>query len=339
MTGLSVSTLGYVDRRDFLTLAVAGGVGAAAGCGGGQPERATRETVTLGDTVNDTNPQVAAERYFGSRLSELTGGRYEVQVVPGGALGDHNKMNQQVRTGTLPLTKSFFGNLTAFDPRLGVLSLPYVFVRQEDLFTALDGQLGRECTAILDRYDLVALAYFDSGSRNVYNKVRPVRAPADIKGLRLRVPQDVVAIDTLNQLGGRATPMATNEIYSALARGVIDGAENNPIFYVGNRHVEHAKYWSWTRHQYGVDALLASKKWMAGLDPQVQEALREAGRDAQVKERQLWKAGTDTIVADAVAEGAVMNDDVDVAAFQRAVRPVIDKHRSTFADLMRFLPT
>jgi tripartite ATP-independent transporter DctP family solute receptor len=330
-----------MDRRRFLSLSLVTTTGAAvlAGCGDDDSGGGGKKTdVRLGDTVNESNPEIAAEKYFGERLNALTKNAYDVKVFPNGTLGDHNRMNEQVRNGTLQMTKTLFANLTAFDKKLGVLSLPYAFAKQEDLFTALGGDLGKQLNSILEGYDLKVLGYFDSGARNVYNKKRAIKTPGDLKGLRIRVPQDAVAIDTFNTLGAQATPLTTNEIYSALQQGVIDGAENNPIFYVTNKHVEEAKYWSWTRHQFGVDALLVSKKWFNERSKAHQDAFVQAGQETEKHERELWKTETENYVKQATDKGAKINDDVDVAAFQQAVKPVLDKNKSTFGDLIKLLP-
>jgi tripartite ATP-independent transporter DctP family solute receptor len=328
-----------IDRRRFLSVCLATGVagGAAlAGCSSSKSGAASK-TVRIGDTVDQSNPEITAEQYFGTRLAALTGDRYRVQVFPNSTLGDANRMNEQVRSGTLQMTKSLFGNLTAFDKRLGVLSLPYAFARQEDLFTALDGTLGNRLSSILDGVGFVVAGYFDSGSRNVYNKKHAVRTPADLKGLRIRVPQDAVAIDTFTTLGAQATPLASNEIYSALQQGVIDGAENNPIFFVTSKHDEQARYWSWTRHQFGVDALLVSKTWFTGQPKDVQDAVLRAGKEAQARERDLWTTQTDSYVRQAQGHGVTINDDVDVPAFQQAVKPVYDKNKASLGDLFQYL--
>jgi len=330
-----------MQRRRFLVLV--GGVAATtglAGCGGGKGSKggAGATAVRLGDTVAESNPEIAAEKFFGERLAALTKNKYEVKVFPNGTLGDHNRMNEQVRAGTLQMTKTLFANLTAFDKRLGALSLPYAFTKEADFIGALDGELGKACTGILDKYDLAVLAYFGTGSRNVYNKKRPIRTPADLKGLRIRVPQDQVAVDAFNAFGAQATPLAATEVFSALQQGVIDAAENNPIFYVTSKQLEEAKYWSWTRHQFGVDALLVSKKWFGGLPKADQDAIVQAGKDTQARERELWNNQTDDYVKQAKTKGAQQNDDVDVAAFQQAAKPVFEKNRATFGELAKLLP-
>jgi tripartite ATP-independent transporter DctP family solute receptor len=329
-----------MHRRGFLTLATGAAVGAVATACGGKKNSGSSGTVTirLGDTVAEDNPEIAAEKFFGERLAATTNNRYQVKVFPNGTLGDHNRMNEQVRSGTLQMTKTLFANLTAFDKRLGALSVPYAYTSEADFLAALDGKLGAECAKILDKYDLMLLGYFGTGSRNVYNKKRPIRTPADLKGLRIRVPQDNVAIDTFNTLGAQATPLAATEVFSALQQGVIDAAENNPIFYVTSKQVEQAKYWSWTRHQFGVDALLAGKKWFNDQPKADQDAIVAAGKEAVTHERQLWNSQTDDFVKQAGKAGAQINDDIDVAAFQKAVKPVFDKNRATFGDLANLLP-
>lgn len=331
-----------MNRRSFLTLATtsAGAAcgGLLTGCSDRQADAVGVVTVQLGDTVDEKNPQVMAERFFAERVAALTDERYQVTIVPNGVLGDHNRMNEQVRTGRLAFTKTLLANLTAYDRRLGVLSLPYVFDTQEELFETLAGELGRRVTSIVDEHDLTILAYFESGSRNLYNADRPIRTPADVRGLRIRVPQNIVSIDMINTLGADAVPMATNEALSAFRQGLIDGAENSPIFYVTSRHVDHARYFSWTRHQVGVDVLLASKKWLTGLPGPVRDAVVRAGAETQDKEIELWRTETKWYVAEAAAKGTESIEDVDVTAFRKALTPVYDKHRGTFGDLTVLLP-
>jgi TRAP-type C4-dicarboxylate transport system substrate-binding protein len=331
-----------MDRRRFLVLATgsAGALSAGllAGCGDRSADAQGQVTVQLGDTVDDKNPQVVAERFFAERVAALTEERYVVSVMSGGVLGDHNTMNEHVRTGRMAFTKTLLANLTAYDKRLGVLSLPYAFDRQEDLFEALDGDLGRRCASILDEHGLTVLAYFDSGARNIYNTKRPIRTPSDLRGLRIRVPQNIVSIDMMNTLGADAVPMATNEALSGLRQGLVDGAENSPIFYVTSQHVDHARYYSWTRHQAGVDALLASKKWLAAQPAAVRDAVLRAGSETQAMEINLWRTETKWYVAEGAKRGSAVNDDVDPAAFRKAVAPVYDKHRGTFGDLTALLP-
>ena len=331
-----------MNRRSVLSLSLVAAAGASglAGCGkDADTSSGGATTIRLGDDVAEDNPEIAAERYFGEQLKSLSGGKYDVKVFPNATLGDSNRMNEQVRSGTLQMAKSLFSNLTAFDKRLGVLSLPYAFPKADEGFASLSGPLGDECKKILDGAGLLVLSWFYTGTRNVYNTKRPIHSAADLKGLRLRTPQNPVTVDSFNALGAQATPLAATEIYSALQQGVIDGAENNPIYYVTSKQVEEAKNWSWTRHQLGVDVLMVSKKFFEAQPKNLQDALVQAGKQTQDRERQLWNEQTDVFVKKAADAGAKFNDDVDVASMQAALKPVFDKYRSTFGDLMKLLPT
>lgn len=332
-----------MDRRLFLSVPLAataaGLTGALSGCGGGSGSgNGKKINIRLGDTIPDSNPEILSERYFGERVAALTGNKYEVKVFPNSTLGDTNRMNEQVRQGTLQATKTLMSNLTAFDKRIGMMSLPYAFPKQEDLFAALAGDLGKALGKILESYDFKVLAYFDSGARNVYNKKRAIHTPSDLKGLRIRVPQDPVAIDTFNTLNAQATPLASNEVFSALQQGVVDGAENNPIQYVASKQVEEAKFFSWTRHQFGIDAVLMSKKWFEQQPAKMQDAFVQAGQEAEKDERARWKTETANYAKQAAEKGAKLNDDVDIAAFQQAVKPVLEKNKAAFGDLLKYLP-
>ena len=328
-----------MDRRQLLTLAVGGGVSLLGGCS--RPRTAASPTgpatVQLGDTVQGSNPMVTAERYFADQVAGLTKGRYQVNVQPGGVLGDDNLVTEMVRTGQVAFAKTPMGNLTAYDKRLGVLALPYAFTGEQQCLAMLDGELGRRCTSILSESGLAVLAYFYGGDRNLYNAKRPIHEPADLKGMRIRVPQNIVSIDMINAMGGSAVPMATNDVLSALQQHVVDGAEDSAVFYVAERHVLHARYYSRSRHQQSVEVLIGSWKWLSEQPSDIQDAILVAGRRAQAEEVRLWNEAGATALSGAKSQGALVND-VDVAAFQRAVAAVVDEHRGTFGDLAALLP-
>lgn len=332
-----------VDRRQLLTLALgataAGGVAGGAGCG--RKRQAGSVTgpvgVRLADADQATSPMVTAERYFADQLSSLTQGHYLVDVAAGGILGDDYRVNEMVRTGQVAFAKTLASNLTAYDKRLGVLVLPYVFADEQQCLATLDGELGRRCTSILDECGLVVLAYFYGGERNLYNARRAVHTPADVKGLRIRVPQNIVSIDVINAMGGNAVPMATNDILSALQQHVVDGAENNAVFYLNEQHVVYAPYFSRTRHQHTIDVLIASQKWLSEQPAAMQEAVREAGRRTHTEQVRVWSTETARAAGRLKMQGALVND-VDMAAFKRALDPVLREHRGTFGDLASLLP-
>ena len=105
-------------------------------------------------------------------------------------------------------------------PQFQVFDLPYVFAGKNQMFKAADGEVGQTLLkALQDKLNIKGLGFFDSGTRNIYNKVRPINTPDDLKGMKIRVMENPLMIQTFNALGAAATPMASGEQYSALPAG------------------------------------------------------------------------------------------------------------------------
>jgi tripartite ATP-independent transporter DctP family solute receptor len=324
-------------RRRLIRLAA--GAGAALG-GGTLLAGCGRDTATIhiGDTVTEDNPEVISEKFFGKRLAELTGGAYDVKVFPGGVLGGHSSMNEQLHNGTLEMAKTNIANLNAFDARLSFFSLPYAFPTRERLFEAQDGPAGRAYAGVLREYDLELLAWFDSGARCIYNTKGPVRTPDDVKrlGLRMRAQPDPVQIATFNAFGAKAGPIDTNQVYSALQQGVIDAADNSIIFFVLSGQNEVAHYFSYTEHFFSVDVLLASSRWLRDQPARMRDAIVQTARETQAFERKAWQKAVAPKTKEAVKAGAHLNR-CDRQAFETAAKPVWSQYRSTFGNLYQYL--
>jgi TRAP-type transport system periplasmic protein len=337
-----------LSRRKFIHMAVATGATVSASsllqaCGGGtQTQDKTAfgpaATIHVGDTVAEPNPEITAERWFGKRLNELTNGEYTLVVHPNSTLGSATAMNDQVRAGTLQFVKSSSGNVTSYDKRLGIWNLPYAFTSDKQTFAAEDGKLGKAYGDILASYDLMFLGMWDGGTRNIYNTKGPIKTPADLKALNLRIRTitDPIYIATFTQLGAKPVPMDPSQIFGALQQGVIDAAENNVPFYVAQHHNEIAKYFSWTKHSRSYDPFLVSAKWFNEQNKKSQDAIVQAAREALTRERTLWVTGEKNAIKEATDAGDKFND-ADVKAFQTAAEPVWDQNKDKFGNLYPLL--
>ena len=335
-----------VDRRKFIKMVVATGATVSAAplidaCGGaassGSQDKSAfgpAQTVHIGDTVARPNPELTAEDWFGRRLSELTNGEYTLVVHPNSTLGSATAMGDQVRAGTLQFVKSSSGNVTALDKRLGIWNLPYAFTSDKQTFAAEDGKLGQAYGEILGQYGLRFLGMMDGGTRNVYNTRGPIKTPADLKALNLRIRTitDPIYIATFTQLGAKPVPLDTSQIFGALQQGVIDAAENNVPFYMAQHHNEIAKFFSWTKHSRSYDPFLVSARWLNDQNKKSQDAILQAAHETIQRERQLWVTGEKVAVKDATSAGTKFND-ADVKAFQQAAEPVWEQYKATFGSL------
>ncbi len=159
------------------------------------------------------------------------------------------------------------------------------------------------------------LTYYDSGSRNFYGK-RPVLSPDDLKGVKIRVQNDPVAMDMVSALGGAPTPVAWGELYTALQQGVVDGAENNPPSFVTSRHFEVCQDFSFDHHSRVPDILLSGQE---------RNWLLQAARESSVFQRQAWSAEVRKSLDLMRAEGVRIHE-VDLTPFIDATRSVRDKY-------------
>ncbi len=238
-------------------------------------------------------------------------------------------MNEQVRQGTLQMTKTLSANLTAFDKRIGVLSLPYLFAKQDDLFTALAGELGKQLGAILETYDLKVLAFFDSGSRNIYNTKRRDPHPGRPQG-----PAHP----------GAAGPGRHRHLQHARRAGHPAGHHRDLLGAAAGRDRRRREQPDLLRDQQArrggqvlvLDPPPVRHRHGAGQQEVVRRpAGRRAGRAGPGRHRRRssangscgWRRPT-KYIKQAEDKGATINDDVDIAAFQTAVKPVLDKHRA-----------
>ncbi|MEM8755334.1 MAG: TRAP transporter substrate-binding protein DctP, partial [Pseudomonadota bacterium] len=197
----------------------------------------------------------------------------------------------------------------------------------------MDGEVGERFAAEMAKDGLIPLAWYDSGSRSFYNSKRPITAPADVEGMKLRVMNNDLFVDMVAQLGGNATPMAFGEVYQSLKTGVIDGAENNYPSYESTGHYEVAGFYSITDHLIIPECLCVNAAAWEGLDDATKAAVRTAARNSAATQRELWSAREAESRAKVEAAGSKVNEVVDKAAFQDRMGAVYDDFIAKNPDL------
>jgi tripartite ATP-independent transporter DctP family solute receptor len=309
-----------LTRRHFAGAAFGLSLAAASGM-------ASAQTVTLrsADIHPDGYPTVEAVKHFGSLLEQKTNGRLKVQVFHSAQLGQEKDTIEQTRFGVIDLNRINMGPFNNLIPETFVPALPFIFRSVEHMRKTMDGPIGDEILKAFEPHGLVALAFYDSGARSFYNSKRPIKTPADMKGMKVRVQQSDLFIDLVNGLGANATPMPAGEVYSALQTGVVDGAENNWPSYDSFRHAEVAKFYSQTEHSMSPEVLVMSKRTFDMLAPSDQQSVRQAAKESVAKMRELWEA-REKVAEQKVREGGSQVNAVEKQAFVDAMKPVYDKY-------------
>lgn len=310
----------------LLLLAVAGCRGSGTGNGSTSQQPASQSsqqkiTLKFGAVNNTTHPCVVAlNEVFKPRVEELTAGRVEVQVFDNSQLGGERDMMEQLQLGTLQM--SYISPvLGAIEPKINILDLPYLFKDENHVDQVLDGPIGEKLLADLPSKGLRSLGYFENGFRVITNSKRPINKLSDLKGLKIRTPEAPISVAIFKALGANVTPMAFNELYSALQQGVVDGQENAYNTVASSSFFEVQKYVAETNHMWGNFAILASEKWWQGLPKDIQDAIAKAAKEASVYQRKVFREQTEKSKQLCLDKGMQLTKP-DPAEFIQAVQPV-----------------
>ncbi|MGR2738618.1 TRAP transporter substrate-binding protein [Billgrantia sp. Q4P2] len=267
-------------------------------------------------------PNTVALEAFAENVTERTEGRITAQVYNNGVLGDQPDAIEQTRNGVLNFANFNMGPMGPIVPETNVLSLPFIFSSVEHMHEVMDGEIGQQFADALAEKNLVALSWFDSGERSLYNTKRPIRTPEDVQGLKIRVMNNDLYVDMIEALGGNATPMAYGEVYQSLKTGVLDGAENNYPSFQSSNHYEAAEYYSLTEHLIIPECLCIARASWEALSAEDQEIVREEAIKASAMQRELWVEGSEASRQVVLDAGIQVNEVEDKAAFQQLMGPV-----------------
>jgi tripartite ATP-independent transporter DctP family solute receptor len=220
----------------------------------------SERTIKVGIGLNEDHPQAEALRKFAELVKERSDGKLTVKLFAGGTLGNDVTMISSLQGGTLEMTVPDTSTLVGsagLEP-FGLINLPFLFAKAEQADALLDGPFGQQLMARLPEKGLIGLGFWENGFRQVTNSRRPINTAEDFAGLKLRVIQNPLFIDTFTALGVSAQPMPFPEVYTALEQGVVDGQENPLATILASKFYEVQDNTVITNHIYSVWALLMS---------------------------------------------------------------------------------
>jgi len=207
---------------------------------------------------------------FANLVNARGGGRIEVQVYGAGTLGAEREYVEAIMAGTVQAGIAS-GVMGGFLREAMVTDIPYLFPSASIAWKVLDGPFGDKLSnLLLEKTGLRNLAFAEVGFRHFTNDVRPIKSPADVKGLKIRVQENPLFMTLIKALGGNPTPIAWTEVYTALQTGVVDGHENPISSTVFAKIYEVQKYLTLDGHVYGVDWFVISNKFFKSLPEDLQ---------------------------------------------------------------------
>ena len=272
-------------------------------------------------TAQNSHQGVAIDT-FAKEVAARTGGRYKVETFYNGSLGGERESIEAVQLGTQELAFSSTGPVPNFVPDAKILDVPFLFRDKAHARAVLDGPIGQELLGKFDAKGFKALAWAENGFRHMTNSKRDVKAPDDLKGLKMRTMENPVHIAAYKGLGIITTPMAFPEVFTALQQGTVDGQENPLPVIMSAKFSQVQKHLSLTGHVYSPCIFVMNKAAFDKLSAADKTAFLEAAKVAVKANRDRVDQDDANGVKELRAQGMTVIEDVDKAKFVAQLAPV-----------------
>ena len=243
--------------------------------------------IRFGYGLADSSPSGQAVRFFAEEVGKLSDGKMKVKTYGNGSLGSDEQMQNALIGGSQEITFVSTAPLAGLVKGFGVFDLPFLFDNEKVADAVLDGPAGQKLLDTLPDKGLIGLLYWENGFRNITNSRHEISKMEDIKGIKLRVMQNEVALAVFNGLGANAIPMPFTELFTALETKTVDGQENPLSTIKTSKFYEVQPYLTISNHVYTPFVLLASKRWWDGLTADERDVLKQAAKTSQAYQRKI----------------------------------------------------
>lgn len=272
-------------------------------------------TIKLGVVTKPGSAQNIVAEKFKELIEQRSNGDVTVKIYHSKSIGNETEILQQIQMNTVQMGIVTVGPFDTFDPIVRVVNYPFLFKNNEQADEILDGPLGQEILTSLENSGFKGLCFSENGFRNLTNNKRAVRAPEDVKGLKIRVMSSALHKTIWQTLGANPTPMPW-PIYTELEQGVIDGQEN-PLWVMKEyKFYEIQKYMTLTRHVYSPHIDVASLKWWNTLKAPTKIMILKAIREAAYYQRKDNREKDAARLAFLKAKGMEVEETPDLTAFR-----------------------
>lgn len=354
-----------ISRRSFLkVVGAASAAGMLAACGGSSSTSTVASSAATGSSGTAAQSgsgkdfklmwnEVNGEDYgatvgahtFAEKIEELSGGHITIELYINGTLGGEAESMQGVQMGTLDIFRGNASSLPNYGGSLiGSTGLPYVFKDMAQFEAVAESDLGQELLDSVEAANCgyIALGWLVEGPRSMFitKKVweklgKPTEFTLELmKGLKVRVPETDLMINTMDALGASATAISYSELYSSLQSGVVDGAENGVTSYISNSFNEVAPYFITDAHTFGCGVILVNTDKWNQLNETEQGWMREAAlaaRDACY----AYNKEQEQACFDSFAEKGITKLEVaDIEKWQAACAPLYAKESAEAQDIV-----
>ncbi|MEW9671121.1 TRAP transporter substrate-binding protein [Ammoniphilus sp. 3BR4] len=289
-----------------------------------QPTGSAEKVINLksADTVAATSPYTVGMNEFSELLAKETNGKIQLKHFPAGQLGNDIEVAEGVKMGSIDL--AMIGNVQT--KATDAFYLPFLFEDSEHWHAVLDGEIGEKIKQkIEEQSGLKLIGYVYFAPRIMTTKGKEIKTPEDLKGLKIRVPEIPLMVDTWKALGATPTPIVFGELFSALQTGIVDAQENPYEIAVNNSFFEVQDTIIETNHSIPVRFLVMNKKKYESLTPEEQGILQKNWDATALKIESLYKENEAEYIQTLKDKGMKFVQP-DVNAFREATKDVWKKY-------------
>jgi len=265
---------------------------------------------------------------FKNYVEKASDGAMTVELYFNGQLGGDRQSAESVLLGTLDMSVVDAGILGVYDGAFNILAMPYAFESKDAVYRAMDGELGRVLSERAQKAGFYIWTYTDAGTRHIANSKRPINTLADLKGLKMRVPEVTITLDFMSAFGCNPTPINFSETYTSLQQGVVDGMENPIELLYTSKFMEVMTYLTLTAHSETVIPLITSIEFERKLTPEQRRIIAEGAAAQQKANRESIAKSETEYLKEMKAQGKQVIELTPEAkeGFINAVKPVYKKY-------------
>jgi TRAP-type transport system periplasmic protein len=286
--------------------------------------RAAPLTMRFAHFGAEDHPSNVAAKQFADRVASRTDGQIKINIFPNNVLGGPPEQAQQIKLGTIDMGLPTQGQLDKYDTAFAAVMLPFIWDSPQHAFRVLDGPAMAWLAPLAEKQGFILLRNWEYGFRNVTNNVRPINAPGDVKGLKLRTPPELQIQASMEALGATVQAIAFPELYLALSQKVVDGEENPIAVIYFNKFYEVQKHLAITRHIYNNMIHTVSAAAWTRLTPSQQAIFREESASAGELMRKLIADQEDDQIKWIEAAGMAVTRP-DLAPFRAMMGPAYER--------------
>lgn len=285
-------------------------------------------TIKFAATSPKGTPPAIGMEMFAEKVAERSGGKIKVRTFPNGVLGGDVQVLSSLQGGVIEMMTWNAGLMLNHVTDFGILDFPFLYTDTAKVDAMLDGEVGKMLTDQLPQQNLVGLAFWELGVRNLTNNKRPVTKLEDIAGLKVRAQQSPLFLDVWSVLGANPTPLPFTEVHTALETGTVDGQENPAALILASKFNEVQKYLSLTRHNYNPQIVLIGKGFWDKLNDDEKKLLTDVAMEVRLEQRRISREADSKAIAQLEAAGMQVNEvpEAEIARIQAKIKPVVDKY-------------